>query len=498
MAFFNRDLTDIHCFTTDELFYVLDKAAEIKKLIKNKEVSKYKLGTGKDIIVASLFYENSTRTRTSFEIAAMRLGLQTTGFTGTEGTSVKKGESLRHTLDMYEAYNCDAVIMRHPLDGSARFAADHLGIPVFNAGDGKHEHPTQTLLDLFTIREHLGRLKDFDIGLAGDLKYGRTSHSLVVALSKFPGVRLHLFSHEDLALPDALVSHARESGVELTVHEDLGDMASKVDILYSTRIQKERMPDLSEFERAKAISEFTFDMLEKTRDGFGLMHPLPIDKYAPSIAPSIDGHPKAIYKEQAGNGVPTRLVELALSLGLIGADFGGQAYAPPKERAQFIEELEVVQKPARTDVSIRPIRDNGVVIDHMRPYREELLTRVLQVRERGDSYRCGTLKALNRPGAIKGMLMIENRELTTEELSVVAAVSPGCTVNIIRGGQVARKIRLQLPARISGIAEMCCPNRGCVTRFEHAESVAPAMLRAGRDQMRCYYCDQLMPSAEMF
>lgn len=498
MAFANRDLTDIHCFTKDELFYVLDKAVEIKTLIKNKEVSRYKLGMGKDIIVASLFYENSTRTRTSFEIAAMRLGLQTTGFTGTEGTSVKKGESLRHTLDMYEAYNCDAVIMRHPLDGSARFAADHLGIPVFNAGDGKHEHPTQTLLDLFTIREHLGRLEDFDIGLAGDLKYGRTAHSLVVALSKFPGVRLHLFSHEDLALPDALVAHAKDSGVELTVHEDLAHMATRVDILYSTRIQKERMPDLSEFERAKAISEFTFDMLEKTRERFGLMHPLPIDKYAPSIAPSIDGHPKALYKEQAGNGVPTRLVELALSLGLMGEDFRGEAYAPPEQHEQFMEELEVVQKPTRTNVSIRPIRDNGVVIDHMRPYREELLTRLLRVRERGDFYRCGTVKAVNRPGTIKGILMIEERELTHEDLSVIAAVSPGSTVNIIRGGQVARKIRLQLPLRISGIAEMSCPNRGCITRSEHAESVAPAMLRAGCDKMRCYYCDQLMPSLEMF
>ena len=133
MAFKDRDLTDIHSFTTDEVMYILDKAAEMKRALAAKEVSNYRLAGEKDLLAALLFYENSTRTRTSFEIAAMRLGMRTTGFSGTEGTSVKKGESLRHTLDMYEAYLCDAVIMRHPLDGSARFAADHLQVPVFNA-----------------------------------------------------------------------------------------------------------------------------------------------------------------------------------------------------------------------------------------------------------------------------------------------------------------------------------------------------------------------------
>ena len=134
--------------------------------------------------------------------------------------SFKKGENLRHTLDMYEAYLCDAVIMRHPLDGSARFAAEQLGVPVFNAGDGKHEHPTQTLLDRFTIREHLGRLDDFDMGIAGDLKYGRTVHSLAVALSKFEGVRLHMFSHAALALPATFVEYVKNRGMEVVLHED--------------------------------------------------------------------------------------------------------------------------------------------------------------------------------------------------------------------------------------------------------------------------------------
>jgi aspartate carbamoyltransferase catalytic subunit len=498
MAFAGRDLTDIHTFTKDEIVYVLDKAVEMKKALRAKEIPKYRLAEGRDLLAALLFYENSTRTRTSFEIAALRLGMRVTGFSGTEGTSVKKGESLRHTLDMYEAYECDALIMRHPLDGSARFAADHLGIPVFNAGDGKHEHPTQTLLDLFTIREHLGRLEDFDLTLAGDLKYGRTAHSLAIALTKFPGVRLHLFSHPALALPDTILNLIEARGIAVVAHEDMVGATAKTDILYQTRIQKERMPDLSEFERAKEMTEFTLEMLEKTRPPFGLMHPLPIDKTAPSIAPAIDGHPKAIYKVQAGNGVPTRLTELALALGLLGADFTGKEWKAPTGDDGFCEERTIAPKPPRTDMSIRPIRDRGVVIDHMLPYTEDLLMRLLRVRERGDIYRAATVKSLRRPDSIKGMLMIENRELNEKELRMIAAVSPESTVNMVTEGKVVRKLKMRLPSRVEGISGILCTNKGCVTRPEHQEYVKPLMVRFDEKSVRCHYCDNVMASSQMF
>jgi aspartate carbamoyltransferase catalytic subunit len=499
MSFFNRDLTDMHCFTTDELFYILNKAVTMKEAILRRDIKAYRLAADKDLIAALLFYEDSTRTRTSFEIAAMRLGMRTTGFTGTSGTSVNKGESLKHTLDMYEAFNCDALIMRHPLDGSARLAAEHLEIPVFNAGDGTHDHPTQTLLDLFTIREHLGRLDDFDMGIAGDLKYGRTVHSLVTALSKFPSVRIHLFSHADLALPSALAQMLIDAGMTIIKHESFEEMAPEVDIIYQTRIQKERMPDLSEYERAKTMSEFTMKILDLTRDDFGLMHPLPIDKSAPSISSDIDRHPKALYKKQAGNGVPTRLTELALSLGLLGDDFEGETWAPPEEDDKFINELDVSPRSEkRTDVLIRPIQKSGIAIDHLEPYQEELLVRLLRIRERGDVYRAGTVKSMSRPGTVKGILMIEDRELKEEELRVIGAVSPGSRVNIIHDGHVARKLELMLPARISGIPQITCPNKRCITRKEYEESVAPIMVRAGVDRVRCHYCDQVMHSAKMF
>jgi aspartate carbamoyltransferase catalytic subunit len=499
MSFLKRDFTDIHKFTTDELLYIMDKASLIKEAILARDMARYRLADGRDMIAALLFYENSTRTRTSFHIAAMRLGMRTCGFAGAEGTSVKKGESLRHTLDMYEAFMCDTVIMRHHLDGSARFAARHLGVPVFNAGDGKHEHPTQTILDLFTIREHLGRLDDFDMGIAGDLKYGRTAHSLAVALSKFQGVRIHLFSPGDLAMPEVFLALLEEKGVEIVKHDSLSAMAPSVDVLYQTRIQKERMPDPIEFERAKAKGEFTLKMLRNTRDNFGLMHPLPIDKAAPSISSSVDGHPKAIYKKQAGNGVPTRLVELALALGLMGEDFEGEPWRCEEEDDSFVEEREFAKrKNARTDFSIRPIRDNGVVIDHIQAYQEEILVRLLRIRERQDVYRAGTVRSMRRPGAVKGILMIEDREFLDDELRAIAAVSPGCTVNIIKGGAVVRKVQLNLPARVSGIPQMACPNKGCITHPSHMESVTPVMVRSGENRVCCDYCDHLMFSAEMF
>lgn len=499
MPFLGQSITDIHGFTTDELLYIMDKAAIMKRAILEKDVATYRLAGDRDMIAALLFFENSTRTRTSFEIAAMRLGMRTTGFPSADSTSVKKGESLRHTLDMYEAFNCDTVIMRHPLDGSARFASEHLQIPVFNAGDGKHEHPTQTILDLYTIREHLGRIEDFDMGIAGDLKYGRTAHSLVIALSKFAGVRIHLYSPGDLSLPESFLTLLYDKGVDVVVHENLSSMAPAVDVLYQTRIQKERMPDLLEFERAKAASEFTLGMLERTRDTFGLMHPLPIDKTAPSISSNVDGHPKAIYKKQAGNGVPTRLTELALSFGLLGEDFEGESYSQDEVDDSYIEDLPVVAKPRRTDdFSIRPIQDDGVVIDHVQAYQEEILVRLLRVRERKDVYRAGTVKSWRRPGHVKGMLMIEDREFSDEELRAIAAVSPGCRVNSIKGGQVVRKVQLRLPARVSGIPEIACPNRGCITHVAHQESVAPVMIRSGSNLVSCGYCGHLMASAQMF
>jgi len=288
--------------------------------------------------MASLFYENSTRTSTSFTVACMRLGIKVVGFTGTAGTSVMKGESLRHTLDMFDAYRVVGVILRHPCDGSARFAADHLRIPVFNGGDGKHEHPTQTILDLFTIKQSLGRLDEIDVAMVGDLRYGRTVHSLALAMAKYHQVKLHFLSHPDLSFPEDLLAALMEKGVAIKIWNSMEEMLPSVDILYQTRVQKERMSDISAYHDASALCSFTEPMLRLVRSHFRLMHPLPMDKGAPMVFSGMDAHPVAIYKIQAANGVPTRMAEIALSLGLLTGEAKETEIPPYKEPAKsFVE-----------------------------------------------------------------------------------------------------------------------------------------------------------------
>lgn len=498
VAFRNRSFTDIHSLTRDEIEFILDKTTLIKAALLKKERAVYRLADGKDLMAASLFYENSTRTRSSFEIAAKKLGVDVAGFAGTEGTSVKKGESLQHTLDMFRAYLCDAIIMRHPLDGAAKFAADYLDIPVFNGGDGKNEHPTQTLLDLFTIREHLGRLDNIDIGMGGDLKYGRTVHSLAIALTKFKNVRLHFFSHSLLKMPQGVLDFLRQNTVEYIEHDSLSGALAASDIFYQTRVQRERMPDDEEYQKAKDACRITAAHLSATKEAFGLMHPLPINKEYPEVTPDADAHPKTIYRQQAGNGLPLRLVLLALSFGLMGEEFRGKSTAAEPRSQTFYTDLLVVKKEQKTEQNLKPIQGSGTVIDHLLPGTAQKLMSLLRVEERGDIYRGGTVRRRSNRNELKAMLMIENRTFTDDELRMVAAISPNCRVSTITNGEVSRKISLSMPDIIDGIPYLACTNTGCITRTEHHEHVTAKFIRAGESLLRCYYCNALMTGRDLF
>lgn len=485
MSFSGRSFTDLHSLTRSEIEYVLARSAEIKAALAHKDQRIYKLAAGQDILLASIFFENSTRTNNSFAVAAKRLGIETVGFAGIEGTSVKKGESLEHTLDMFDSYGVDGVIMRHPLDGSARFAADNLNIPIFNAGDGKHEHPTQTILDLFTIKEQTGRLDNLDIGMAGDLKYGRTVHSLAVALAKFKDIRLHLFAHPAVAMPPEIIQFLESQGMRITNHTSLDDLMRVVDIHYQTRVQEERM-DANEYAQAKAACYVTPEMLRHTKQGFGLMHPLPDKKDARSVDPVAYRMPQSIIKRQAGNGVPTRLVQIALSLGLLKDAFTGEAYTPPAHDERFYVERPLSEKPRKHDQHLLPVEYDGIAIDHLAPGVERRLTGLL-VRD-GELYRAGLVPRERERGAIKGMLMIEgSRELSDDELRTIAALSPGSRVNLIRDGHVVRKLELSTPPVVNGT--FTCANTGCVTRPEYAEGIDAKFDRNPLGALQCHYCD---------
>jgi len=261
-------------------------------------------------ILATLFFEPSTRTRLSFEAAMQRLGGGVISLGSLESSSVAKGESLTDTAQTVAQY-ADVIVLRHPRQGSAKEAADAVSVPVINAGDGAGQHPTQALLDMYTIRKELGSLKNLKVCLAGDLKYGRTVHALAEVLSLF-GARLYFVSPSMLRMPEEITAGLRSRGIEVTETEDLLQAASLSDLIYMTRIQKERFSDLGEYERIKGSYVINNRFLSQLKKEITLMHPLPrVDE----IHPEVDRYAGSAYFRQMRNGVFIRMALLAMIFG---------------------------------------------------------------------------------------------------------------------------------------------------------------------------------------
>jgi len=255
-------------------------------------------------VLALCFFEPSTRTRMSFDAAAKRLGINTIDMGDVSASSVSKGESLADTVRVIEGYS-DALVLRHPSEGAAQMAAEFVDVPVVNAGDGAGQHPSQTLLDLYTIQETHG-LNDLTIGVMGDLKYGRTVHSLATALTNFDA-RQHFISPESLGLPRSVRFDLHETGAQIREHDDLEAVLPELDVLYVTRIQKERFPDENEYHRVAGEYQIDATVLEAAADDLTVMHPLPrVDE----IAPDVDETDHARYFQQAHNGIPVRMALL--------------------------------------------------------------------------------------------------------------------------------------------------------------------------------------------
>ena len=288
-----------------DMDHVLDMADVMEPLARK----------GSDIlhgkIMATLFFEPSTRTRLSFESAMTRLGGTALGFAETKGTSVEKGENLADTVRVVENY-ADVLVVRHPLEGAARMAAEFSKMPVINAGSGAEEHPTQALLDLYTIRKELGKIDGLNIGLVGDLRYGRTVHSLAYALSQYK-VNLFLISPEILRTRKEVLEEVSKR-IEVEETTSLTQHLRELDVIYMTRVQKERFADLAEYEKVKGSYRLTNEELAKAKKNSIVMHPLPrLDE----VAPEIDQTSHAKYFPQVGYGVVLRMALLALLLGAI-------------------------------------------------------------------------------------------------------------------------------------------------------------------------------------
>ncbi|MFN8209379.1 MAG: aspartate carbamoyltransferase [Bacteroidales bacterium] len=299
----NRSLVSIDDLTTEEILRILDLAAEFEKQPTQK------LLDGK--VVATLFFEPSTRTRLSFESAVNRLGGKIVGFSDASSSSVSKGETLNDTIRTVSNY-CDLIVMRHPIEGSARFASEISKVPVVNAGDGANQHPTQTLLDLYSIRKTQGTLDNLNIFLVGDLKYGRTVHSLMLAMARW-NATFNFISPEELRMPDEYKIFLDSIGLKYYEHSDFTDIVSKADIIYMTRVQRERFSDPIEYEKVKNVYVLRNAMLKNTKPTMRILHPLP---RVNEIHTDVDPNPKAYYFEQALNGVYTRQAIITSLLGI--------------------------------------------------------------------------------------------------------------------------------------------------------------------------------------
>jgi len=305
-GFRGRDILSIRELSRADIDLVLKTARKMVPIALGKKVSRALEGK----ILSTLFYEPSTRTRLSFESAMARLGGRVLGFSSAEGTSVQKGETLADTIRMVEAYS-DAIVLRHPQEGAARLAAEFSEKPVINAGDGAGQHPTQTLLDLYTIWDEKGGFDGRHVALIGDLKYGRTVHSLTYALAEL-GATLAFVSPPTLEMPREIVEHVKERGLSFRMAHRLEEVIREADVLYVTRIQKERFPDPQEYEKVAGSYRIASALLREAKRDLIIMHPLP---RVTEIAPDVDRTKHSLYFKQAFNGVPVRMALLQLILG---------------------------------------------------------------------------------------------------------------------------------------------------------------------------------------
>lgn len=299
-----RNLIDITDLSVEEI----DKLIEIGEDIKANKSKYSEKCKGKQL--ATLFFEPSTRTRLSFESAMLSLGGSTLGFSSANSSSTAKGESIADTIRTVGCY-ADIIAMRHPQEGAATIASQNTTIPIINAGDGSNRHPTQTLTDLMTIKSEKGKLSDFTIGMCGDLKYGRTVHSLVAALARYKNIKYIFISPKELRMPEEVLNILKEKNIEYKEVESIEENIQDLDILYMTRVQKERFENEQEYERLKDVYILDTEKLKHAKQDLSILHPLP---RVNEISTEIDNDPRACYFEQVANG---KYIRMALILKLL-------------------------------------------------------------------------------------------------------------------------------------------------------------------------------------
>ncbi|MBN1223246.1 MAG: aspartate carbamoyltransferase [Candidatus Aminicenantes bacterium] len=467
--FKDRDIISITDFNREEILFLCQKAMRMRDLEKGGQRAaladelKYKA-------LAYMFYEPSTRTKASFITAMRQLGGHCDGFSGIEGTSVMKKETIRDTVMMMEANHFDVIVMRHPLDGSLQWAADVASIPVINGGDGKNEHPTQSLLDafsLFCLNE--GKLDGINIGFGGDLSHGRTIRSLSLALSHFKDITIRWAAEDFLGMPEDLITLLESRGVKVIRDENVEDLMSKVRFYYMTRPQLERMEKITPKDIMETMQKYSIDLGKVKNRDVKLMHPLPVNSEIAEIHYEVYFDEAQAFFQQAENGVFLRKA-------LIHEMLKDKDSVPFKGKLNPVlkEGNNRLQRTAQNDVKKeRQFIDNiaeGIVIDHLQAGTEQNIAAELDLVTKGYSSISAHL-----PKAGKSFLKSDLSQLKERELKRIALLSPEATINFIKGGKVVDKF-----------VYLLCRNRNCVTRYINED--VPPKFYMEQGTIRCRYC----------
>ncbi len=511
--FKGRSITAAKDFSIDELGYIFKKTRELKEAFRKggdkKLLDSYRIDD-LDLGLYEVFLEDSTRTKESFKNAAEFHRIKH-NILDVDHSSINKSESYADTFNTLIGYNNSIFVVRSKLEGVCRWLAHSgyeyakrhgLNAPAFiNAGDGKHEHPTQEILDEFSfLEDNKWDNSEIHLALIGDLFHGRTVHSKVEGLKIFNRVKVDLVAPEELEMPPHYIDMMKKNGFRVRKYKSIdsyieeGDMADK---WYFTRPQLERMGERilkkqDELRAAITIEEEHLDQIPKET---GFYHPLPRHKKFPTIPRFIDNTPYNRYEKQSQNGKFTRIVLLSAIAGVIGNNFRGAASSGDLVVKDYMKKVNPKHKKrAKLQEGILPIK-NGIVIDHICRGEEvhDVWTYMPIIRENlgiDDVAYMGVSKSRSSPGIYKGIISLPRHNgLDDDDILKLASIAPGCTLNAIKNNKIFEKIRLSIPKEIEGLKGTACKNNSCISHEEHYEGIQPEFYRMGNKAFVCKYCD---------
>lgn len=522
-TFKGRSLCIIDDFSKEERLYLFSKVRLLKDAIARddeKTIDSFRINDP-DFGIYEVFLEDSTRTKESFRNAANFHHAKLTEMS-TDNSSFNKGESYADTFNTLCGYNNRIFVIRSKIEGVCKYLSQECAgyaqrnglpyIPAFiNAGDGKHEHPTQELLDEYSfLEDNDWRTDSLHIALVGDLYHGRTVHSKADGLKLWDKVRVDLIAPEELAMPESYITRMKDNGFLVRVFSSIEEYLKQNDIAakwYFTRPQLERMGEkiLAKADTLRASITFRRDFMDRLPEGTKFYHPLPRHKEHPTIPTFLDDTPLNGWEKQSINGMYCRIVLLGLVAGKLGDDFKATAKAEQAEpEIQWITEVQSPSSPKKEEVSegVRPIRD-GIVIDHIcrGDSPEEIRRHMALIRKVMDldGLKGGEWVSQSANGQYKGIIFRPGKfSLDHKQVKRLAAVAPGCTLNIIENARVARKYRTSLPPRIYNFDDIMCINEACISNDRQNENIQAMFIKTQDNRYRCAYCGRVHTFKEIF